>query len=227
MGATTLGDLGPFFVVETSVADPALRPLADLLEGDGLAERVAWTGEALSSRAGVVRRSEPGTPARVEVEERVAASTASLGVFARLLSPVIGAALLGVDAPGVDGLHWQPVDGGPLRLAADAWVRPDVGAVLGQAVAPLVRRLDDEHGVSTKIGWGNAVSAVHGAARMAAQADPDLSREAGRLLRELLEHPLLTGTADVGPPFVRRSCCLYYRIPGGGYCGDCVLAHSG
>jgi len=24
---------------------------------------------------------------------------------------------------------------------------------------------------------------------------------------------------------VRASCCLFYRIPGGGLCGDCVLAH--
>ncbi|MEU7551440.1 (2Fe-2S)-binding protein [Streptomyces sp. NPDC044571] len=23
--------------------------------------------------------------------------------------------------------------------------------------------------------------------------------------------------------FVRRSCCLYYKVPGGGFCGDCVL----
>ena len=23
--------------------------------------------------------------------------------------------------------------------------------------------------------------------------------------------------------FVRRSCCLYYRLPAGGKCGDCAL----
>jgi iron complex transport system ATP-binding protein len=26
------------------------------------------------------------------------------------------------------------------------------------------------------------------------------------------------------PAFVRRSCCLYYRTPAGGLCGDCPLA---
>ena len=26
-----------------------------------------------------------------------------------------------------------------------------------------------------------------------------------------------------GPAFTRRTCCLYYRLPGGGLCGDCVL----
>jgi|GEM_PF-1837329 hypothetical protein len=30
----------------------------------------------------------------------------------------------------------------------------------------------------------------------------------------------LTGT---GLAFRRRSCCLYYRLPGGGLCGDCCL----
>jgi hypothetical protein len=29
-----------------------------------------------------------------------------------------------------------------------------------------------------------------------------------------------TGKLD---DFRRRSCCLYYRIPGGGRCGDCAL----
>jgi hypothetical protein len=39
-----------------------------------------------------------------------------------------------------------------------------------------------------------------------------------------------TGTASAGTPgtglpeFRRRSCCLYYRVPGGGLCGDCCLA---
>ena len=113
-----------------------------------------------------------------------------------------------------------------MRIAATAWGRHQPNEVVDVTIAPLVGRLDSEHGVSAKIGWGNAISAVHGAARMAAQADVGLAPAAGRLLRELLEHPHLAGTAEVGPPFVRRSCCLYYRLPGGGYCGDCVLAHA-
>ncbi|WP_250213408.1 (2Fe-2S)-binding protein [Acrocarpospora catenulata] len=36
-----------------------------------------------------------------------------------------------------------------------------------------------------------------------------------------------TGRFAGEPFFVRRSCCLYYRVPGGGTCGDCVLAQSG
>ena len=213
MGATGLARLGPFFVVE-AVDEGPWRTVEDLVSGPALAERVAWTGEALRRRAGV------------EVEERVAASTASLGIFARLLSPAIGATILGGPAPHPASVLWQPVEGGPMRLAARAWGRHTPSEVVETLIAPLVERLDTEHGVSTKIGWGNAASAVHGAARMAAQADQRLASAAARLLLELLEHPLLTDTADVGPPFVRRSCCLYYRLPGGGYCGDCVLAHA-
>ena len=36
----------------------------------------------------------------------------------------------------------------------------------------------------------------------------------------------LSDTGTLGPDgegFRRRSCCLYYRVPGGGLCGDCVL----
>ncbi|MEG9227446.1 (2Fe-2S)-binding protein [Aeromicrobium sp. Sec7.5] len=213
MGATGLARLGPFFVVEP-LDDGPWRPVDGLVSGPALAERVRWTRDALQVRSGV------------DVEERVAASTASLGIFARVLSPAIGAALLGVPAPDPRSFSWQPVEGGPMRLAAPTWGRHTPSEAVDVLISPLVERLDSEHGVSTKIGWGNAVSAVHGAARMVAQADPALAPAAGRLLLDLLEHPLLSGTADVGPPFVRRSCCLYYRLPGGGYCGDCVLAHS-
>ncbi|WP_199808608.1 (2Fe-2S)-binding protein, partial [Streptomyces sp. NRRL S-146] len=44
------------------------------------------------------------------------------------------------------------------------------------------------------------------------------------LAAELLAHPLLTGAGTLdGTAFRRRSCCLYYRVPGGGVCGDCCF----
>ena len=51
------------------------------------------------------------------------------------------------------------------------------------------------------------------------------------LAERLLTTPPLDATAalrapeppDAGWTFRRRSCCLYYRVPGGGVCGDCVL----
>ncbi|MFD2121439.1 (2Fe-2S)-binding protein [Streptomyces cirratus] len=49
----------------------------------------------------------------------------------------------------------------------------------------------------------------------------------GRLPARRRRPPRRTGTFihedGLGVAFTRRSCCLYYRVPGGGLCGDCVL----
>ncbi|MEY7980314.1 (2Fe-2S)-binding protein, partial [Streptomyces pilosus] len=52
----------------------------------------------------------------------------------------------------------------------------------------------------------------------------DVADRAGRLARELLTDPSLAGAGTLtGTAFRRRSCCLYYRVPGGGVCGDCCF----
>ena len=38
-------------------------------------------------------------------------------------------------------------------------------------------------------------------------------------LGEFVEEP----SHPTGVGFARRTCCLFYRVPGGGTCGDCVL----
>ncbi|MGW4250864.1 (2Fe-2S)-binding protein, partial [Streptomyces californicus] len=46
----------------------------------------------------------------------------------------------------------------------------------------------------------------------------------GALAAELFDDEALRSTgAPHGPAFRRRSCCLYWRCPGGGLCGDCVF----
>ena len=42
----------------------------------------------------------------------------------------------------------------------------------------------------------------------------------------MLARPPLRGVGEYGPDrrFRRRSCCLLYRVPGAGLCGDCILA---
>ena len=75
--------------------------------------------------------------------------------------------------------------------------------------------------------------------------DPDLllvdvNGDTLALLDALVDHPVLRGPLPSGATgrllrlddtdpdtewaFRRRSCCLYVRAPGGGTCGDCVLA---
>jgi len=71
--------------------------------------------------------------------------------------------------------------------------------------------------------WGNAASALVGAVR---QLGPHgAGARARALAAELLAHPLLEGALDPRT-LRRRSCCLYYRLPGGGVCGDCCFTRA-
>ncbi|MFF5259169.1 (2Fe-2S)-binding protein [Actinomadura viridis] len=72
--------------------------------------------------------------------------------------------------------------------------------------------------------WGNAASALAGTLRAAAQ-DRDTAAPVRSVVGELLTREPLAGTGSFGRQgFVRRSCCLYYRVPPGGeMCGDCAL----
>jgi ferric iron reductase protein FhuF len=79
--------------------------------------------------------------------------------------------------------------------------------------------------VSARILRGNATSAVVAAGRQVARSRPEAAGRAESVVRGLLEaEPMSdTGSLSAGWAFRRRSCCLYYRLPGGGTCGDCVL----
>ncbi len=169
-------------------------------------------------------------------EYRVAASVAQLGLAARLWSVALGSggAVRGV-VPDIrpDTLHWDPARTTP----DDLWwsgdrVRPGTAEHLREVV---------QHGHSRPAGrcpargrrglprllWGNAGSALGGAVRELTRwahrhGRPEAARRAAWLAAALLDDPDLAGTLQ-GPALRRRSCCLYYRCPGGGLCGDCVF----
>lgn len=207
-----LARLGEFFAVQPASDPGPWRPVADLLDPTLLGRRVDTVGSALAGMVGA------------DVEPRVAASTASLGLFARLLSPALGATLLDLPGPAVDALRWQPETPGTLPLSASRWTRDVLDETLERLLLPMVDLLHGAHGVSRHVLLGNLASAVNGSLRMAATSRPDLAGAAATLRAGLLGRPALADAALPGAPFVRRSCCLYYRLPGGGYCGDCVLA---
>jgi hypothetical protein len=96
--------------------------------------------------------------------------------------------------------------------------------------------------------WGNAASAVVGSLRVIVAARPGVAQPAHDLAERMLDTGKLRGTGELsgtdelsdagersdtgelhgtGVPgqlnFRRRSCCLFYRVPGGGLCGDCSL----
>ena len=233
---------GPYFALEPWAAGAGWRQ-ASLLVSDPavLADRVTHARAAIAGRGGI---------APAEVTERVAASITFLGLASRLVSPSLGAAVLGGVVPylTLGNLWWRPVDGGPLPLAAGPVTGREIGDVaagrqLDDAAALLSERCvqgmaDPVAGafqalfrLSPLVLRGNIASALAGAAGMLARSFPDQAETAGQLTARILALGPLRGTGELVQPdasqprrfLVRRSCCLYYRVPGGGTCGDCVL----
>jgi ferric iron reductase protein FhuF len=201
-------EIGPFF--ELVVADGAdWQPFADLIRDPAvLRARISAIRTALAAST----RQDPES-----IEWRVAASLAQLNIAARLVSPLLGAAVVAGVLPVVslESLRWQPKLGGPFPLAIRggnalqlARGTPAMAAArLRSALAPILGELvDATHqvgGLAVQISWGNIDSAVATALRLIAEA-----------------------TASAPGPAVRRStCCLFYRVaPDAGLCADCVLS---
>ncbi|MFI8521188.1 IucA/IucC family C-terminal-domain containing protein [Streptomyces sp. NPDC085481] len=218
--------IGGFFALRTTAPEPgggaAHRPLARLYAGeDGpLTARVDRVGARL------------GAP-----ERRVGASVAQLGLAARLWSTALGPAALYGRFPDLapDTLHWD----GALTSPEDLWwsgtaTRPATVAELRAAVheahlIPLHAAFARDGRISPRLLWGNAGSALAGALReltrwARAHDRPEAAERAARLVQGLFDHPDLARTVR-GPALRRTSCCLYYRCPSGGLCGDCVFDH--
>ena len=225
---TALHRLGGFFVLRTAGGADRRLPTLARTYGPG---RPDVHGDPLITRVRRVARAL-GTP-----EERVAASVAQQGLAARLWSVALGCAALHGAVPDLAPplLRWDPEAGAP----DDLWlteVRPlpgDAGTiarlVLHGHLEPLAGALRARHRLAPGLLRGNAASALAGAARELDRwgrrhGRTDVCARASSLAAELLAHPLLAGTGTLtGTAFRRRSCCLYYRVPGGGVCGDCCF----
>lgn len=217
-----LRSVGPFFTVAYGKEPPerGFRPLTELYE-----QHLGAYVEEIGRRLG----SGPG---------RVAASTAQFGIASRLWSIALGCAALSGRAPDLapERLWWRLPEAGSLEL----WL-PEPAALTGETLgesladtvltgnlAPLDASLRARFGVSPQVLRGNAASGLVGAVRVLGDRVP--GETAAVLAAGLLADggPLAgTGTfvhePGLGVAFVRRSCCLYYRVRGGGLCGDCVL----
>jgi ferric iron reductase protein FhuF len=172
-------------------------------------------------------------------ERRVAASMVVLGYAARLVGPAIAAfvqsgILLDVRpaqvrfsfAPGRGFRLTLPEPGGwraePAELCRH-WGR----LVVDGHLQPLIDTVRTVVPVAAGLLWGNVASSVAGALRAIAQ-DATIAADRRQAGTDLLGYGPLRGAGrfdDYGsvPTFVRRSCCLYYRLDGGGMCGDCPL----
>jgi FhuF 2Fe-2S C-terminal domain len=162
-------------------------------------------------------------------ESRIGASLVHLGHAARLWSPVLACALAHGVIPDLSGLQ-RADDGAELRLPEP------VGERLAPSPELLYRAVVQHHmepleaGLRVKLApgllSGNIASALVGTATALLAVRPDLRQSIVGTTNSLLDTGRLAGSGvltggDLG--FVRRSCCLYYRVPAGGTCGDCPL----
>ncbi|MEW2292855.1 (2Fe-2S)-binding protein [Streptomyces sp. NPDC006743] len=114
--------------------------------------------------------------------------------------------------------------------ATDAVATTVARVVLHAHLEPLAAALRARYRLAPGLLRGNAASALAAAARQVrGWARQDGRTEAGDLAHDLavrlLAHPALAGAGTLGATgFRRRSCCLYYRVPGGGVCGDCCFS---
>lgn len=209
-----LAAFGPFFAVVQHQDSPTSpwRPMSELTaDPDVLAARVRKVRSALMGNG--------------EPEIRVAASVAHLGLVARLIAPMIGAAALGEPvAWSVADLAWQDQLGGPYPVSVSA-VRAG-GAPAFEAITEAF----GPFGVSPKVLWGNVGSAANSAAQQISRARPDLAEAARLAADRVLADPRVDGgVLRSGAAFRRNSCCLIYQLAGDreACCGDCVLTAPG
>ncbi len=214
-----LAGCGPYFAVSTgAVHEPGWRPVRALYENPVVLARLV---ERVRTRLGTG-------------QARVAASILFQGHAARLWSVSLGALLRGGLLPELDpdALLWRD-QGGSVRLHLDrteGWRGEDLENALGCSViddhlTPLLTAVHRLAPLSGRLLWGNAASALLGAARVL--DDAQLGPARGVAAR-LLNYGPLRGTLEVQPEggYRRRSCCLFYRVPGGALCGDCALTRA-
>lgn len=219
-----LAAFGPFFAVQVHGSGDLIaapwQPMSGCAQAGGLSARVDATRAALA--AGVQR--QPG-----DIELRVAASIAHLGLVARIAAPAIAADVLGEQGISLrlHDLWWQDRLGGPYPLSVTAADPEDAGgSPVDGAVRELTEAMARDYPVNAHILWGNVASAANGAAGMIAANRPALADAAQVAADRMLADVRVEGGAlRAGPGFRRRSCCLIYRIAPGAdaFCGDCAL----
>ncbi len=172
-------------------------------------------------------------------ERRVACSLMVMGYTTRLISPALGVLLshgilLAADPANVR-VSYAPGAGMRLALARPAgWTADDDTLhtrgvdLLHDHVAALLRAARQVTPVAMGLLWGNAASSALGALRSLALSGVPGDGRCAAFAARLLGHGDFAGTGtltvrDGVPVFRRRSCCLYYRLPQGGFCGDCPL----
>lgn len=228
-GLHQAAQIGPYFATE-DVHGPGWSPVAALLGAPAV-----HTAVVAATRRDLAYRQNDRVSS---IELRVAASIHFLDVAARLLSPVLATAVLSDAVPALTPRNtwWRPRRSGGLTIGftavraepsgegADAAAGQLRSLVLEPLIVPLSRAYGQRFGLADRLLWGNVASAVVGAAAQLAGRRPAVASRLDAVVAALLTAAPLAGSVRRPPPdFLRNSCCLYYRLPSGGLCGDCVL----
>jgi hypothetical protein len=150
---------------------------------------------------------------------RVAESALLMGVASRLWSVTVVPAVRSSVLPDPAGIVVRHEDGAVvLGFAGDGRADPtydDVrSAVLG-VLTPLVEALP----LAGRLLWGNVAASLYAVPRVHALP------AAVPLVTSLVSEAPLAGELELLPGGLarRRTCCLFYEVPGAGLCGDCVF----
>ncbi|GII88318.1 hypothetical protein Ssi03_63080 [Sphaerisporangium siamense] len=244
--ATALADvsaMGPYFAIETGPGrdDEILwRPLRDLPRDT----------EALRARVTDFER-RLGTP-ESRVAASILFQGLAARLWSPVVGVAAGHGLVPVDAsdgllwrPAATGplplraspaLRWAAVPGhpGPGNIGPPAaWTRRAAAlvyrTVVTETLEPLTHAVLGITKIAPALLWGNAAAALAGILRTLPRGRPAFAASAAGLAGEVLRLGVLAGAGRLAEPgpgayfYVRATCCLYYRVPGGGYCDDCAL----
>ena len=154
---------------------------------------------------------------------RVGQSALLMGVASRLWSVTVVPAVRDRLLPDPSGIVAREEDGAVILgvLEGRGWVDPTTDhlhEVLLQVLSPLVAALP----LADRLLWGNAAASLYAVPRVHGLP------EATPLVSDLISRPPYLGELDIVATGVarRRTCCLFYEVPGAGVCGDCVFHHS-
>lgn len=213
-----LADINPYFAISTGPVDNGWRPVQQLYSDRELLGDVVERVQARLNAA----------------EPRVAASIFFLGFAARLWSIGIGA-VAGhrlLPALGPEELLFREFGSQialhiarPIAWQGDGLQAKLADTILDAHLASLSAALQQLTNVSPEMLRGNVASALLGAAREYDRHQGAASPGPGwQLARSLCADERLVSTVCFSDDdYRRKSCCLYYRTPKGGLCGDCVF----
>lgn len=120
---------------------------------------------------------------------------------------------------------------GGWRATAEALHQRWCDDVIDVHLQTLVNALQAVAPAATGMLWGNVASGIAGALRSMTQAGVAAASDCHAVGSTLLAHGPLHGSGTLtvhngALQFVRRNCCLFYRLDGGGMCADCALLRA-